>query len=181
MFALDETGLRLESENFYGWGPIGEPIEVESNGSHKGINVIGATEILREFRFYYSTYESKRGAEKGLKSVHVRKFIDKLMRLKEGQEVWIILDNSGAHKKVARECALEYGGRLHLLFLPPYSPELNPQENIWAGLKSYCRARKAYSSIKDLKDRVHRFAIYAYNTPSMVKRRVDPSRFFAAA
>ena len=29
----------------------------------------------------------------------------------------------------------EYGGKLRLFFLPPYSPELNPDEQVWRDLK----------------------------------------------
>ena len=47
----------------------------------------------------------------------------------------IILDNATFHKgEEIENIASRYG--LHLLYLPPYSPELNPVEKCWAILKS---------------------------------------------
>jgi transposase len=54
----------------------------------------------------------------------------------------LLLDNSSVHKsKLAittlEECGIKY------LFLPPYSPDLNPIELMWAWLKAYLRKAKA--------------------------------------
>jgi len=46
---MDETGLRTESENRRSWSPIGLSPILESNGSHAGLNIIGATEITKNF------------------------------------------------------------------------------------------------------------------------------------
>jgi transposase len=54
----------------------------------------------------------------------------------------VILDNLGSHKgKQARDAIRATGA--HLLFLPPYSPDLNPIEQVFAKLKHLipsCRA-----------------------------------------
>jgi transposase len=50
----------------------------------------------------------------------------------------VILDNLGSHKgKAARRTIREKGA--HLLFLPPYSPDLNPIEQLFAKLKHLMR------------------------------------------
>jgi len=50
----------------------------------------------------------------------------------------VILDNLGSHKgKPAREAIRAKGA--HLLFLPPYSPDLNPIEQVFAKLKHLLR------------------------------------------
>ena len=50
----------------------------------------------------------------------------------------VILDNLGSHKaKPAREAIRKAGGKL--VFLPPYSPDLNPIEQIFAKLKAMLR------------------------------------------
>ena len=51
----------------------------------------------------------------------------------------VILDNLGSHKgKPARNAIRATGA--HLLFLPPYSPDLNPIEQVFAKLKHLLRA-----------------------------------------
>ena len=51
----------------------------------------------------------------------------------------VILDNLGSHKgKPARNAIRAKGA--HLLFLPPYSPDLNPIEQVFAKLKHLIRA-----------------------------------------
>lgn len=57
LWAMDETGKRLELNNFYSWSPIGKPTEMERNGSHKGVNIIGATEVFNHFKFIYNIYK----------------------------------------------------------------------------------------------------------------------------
>jgi transposase len=50
----------------------------------------------------------------------------------------VIMDNLGSHKGKAIRQALRRAGA-HLLFLPPYSPDLNPIEQVFAKLKSQLR------------------------------------------
>jgi len=50
----------------------------------------------------------------------------------------VILDNLGSHKGEAVRRAIRKAGA-HLLFLPPYSPDLNPIEQVFAKLKTLLR------------------------------------------
>jgi len=50
----------------------------------------------------------------------------------------VILDNLGSHKGKAARRAIRAAGA-HLLFLPPYSPDLNPIEQLFAKLKHLLR------------------------------------------
>ena len=56
----------------------------------------------------------------------------------EGRRVYLVLDNAPWHKKAARlvqeEALPEYADireRMTMVFLPPYSPDLNPIEQVW--------------------------------------------------
>ena len=49
-----------------------------------------------------------------------------------------MLDNLGSHKGAAVRRAIREAGA-HLLFLPPYSPDLNPIEMMFAKLKTLLR------------------------------------------
>ena len=50
----------------------------------------------------------------------------------------IVMDNASFHRKEALREIIERKG-LRLIFLPPYSPELNPIEKYWAALKRKLR------------------------------------------
>ena len=52
----------------------------------------------------------------------------------------VILDNLPAHKSHAAEAAIKARGAW-MLFLPPYSPDLNPIEMAFAKLKAHLRRR----------------------------------------
>ena len=61
----------------------------------------------------------------------------------------VVMDNASFHRKAQLiPVAQKYGFRV--IFLPPYSPELNPIENFWAWLKRYLRSALAYSQSFDL-------------------------------
>jgi transposase len=50
----------------------------------------------------------------------------------------VVLDNLGSHKGMAVRAAIRAAGA-HLLFLPPYSPDLNPIEQVFSKLKHLMR------------------------------------------
>jgi transposase len=50
----------------------------------------------------------------------------------------VVADNLGSHKGAAARCAIEAAGA-ELRFLPPYSPDLNPIEQVFAKLKTLLR------------------------------------------
>lgn len=50
----------------------------------------------------------------------------------------VVMDNPGSHKTQAVRRAIRSAGA-HLLFLPPYSPDLNPIEQAFAKLKHWIR------------------------------------------
>jgi transposase len=51
----------------------------------------------------------------------------------------VILDNLAVHKQPEVRTAIERAGA-HLRFLPPYSPDFNPIEQVFAKLKAFLRA-----------------------------------------
>lgn len=63
-----------------------------------------------------------------------------LPTLKTGDVV--IMDNLGSHKGIAVRAALRTVGA-KLFFLPPYSPDLNPIEQVFAKLKTLLRKAEA--------------------------------------
>ena len=56
----------------------------------------------------------------------------------------VILDNLSAHKVVGIRERIEARGA-QLIYLPPYSPDLNPIEKAWSKFKQFLRSAKARS------------------------------------
>lgn len=66
----------------------------------------------------------------------------------------IVLDNASWHKKAVR-LAIEsntFAGKLLFLFLPPYSPDLNPIERVWRCTRRNRTHNRYFPSLKLLKD-----------------------------
>ena len=59
----------------------------------------------------------------------------------------VILDNLGSHKGQPARAAIRAAGA-HMIFLPPYSPDLNPIEQVFAKLKPILR-NMARSTVED--------------------------------
>ena len=53
----------------------------------------------------------------------------------------IIMDNASFHKRADTQLAITQAGHT-ILFLPPYSPDLNPIEHTWAQLKAIRRKKR---------------------------------------
>lgn len=60
--------------------------------------------------------------------------------------VVLVLDRAGWHLSKA----LQVPENITLLHLPPYSPELNPAERLWAFLKSHYLSHRVYQDYDDL-------------------------------
>jgi transposase len=54
----------------------------------------------------------------------------------------VVMDNLSSHKLAAIRASIE-GAGAELLYLPPYSPDMNPIEKAWAKLKELLRAAQA--------------------------------------
>ena len=62
----------------------------------------------------------------------------------------MIVDGAGWHKSNE----LKLPENLRLLFLPPYSPELNPQEHLWDELREKYFHNRAFDSLGALEDQL---------------------------
>lgn len=73
-------------------------------------------------------------------------------------KLFLVLDNSGWHTAKAVESYFEENKEtIHIEFLPPYSPELMPTEQVWKNLKQ-STANKFLHNKQELKNHVNREA-----------------------
>ena len=128
---IDESGIEEGACKEHGWSKIGEVIPAQRSGkTYQRLNIIAAQngrKALAPFTFYGS-------CNTDIFNLWVEKVL--LPELKPGQVV--ILDNATFHKSKKTKELIERAG-CQLLFLPPYSPDLNPIEKFWAKMKKWIR------------------------------------------
>lgn len=147
VYALDETGIRVESDNRASWSTVGVPPILEKNGSHTGINVVGSTCIFNNHHTVNDIYSS----QKSITSEEIKNHLEYLIEINPDKKVVVFLDNAKTHTSaVMQEFYLKSKTQLQLIFLPRYSPYMNPQENIWNHLKSKLFRPSSRSSIYEL-------------------------------
>lgn len=147
LYALDETGIRTESDIRRTWSKVGVSPILESNNSHEGLNLIGATEISKNFDTIIDAYSAKHS----IKSHEVEVFLERLLDANPGKKVYVLLDNAKFHtSKEIQDFANVHSEDLFLINTPRYSPALNPQENIWNKLKNCIFSPSAFTSIDEL-------------------------------
>ena len=67
-------------------------------------------------------------------------YVEQMLVPTLGSSDIVIMDNLASHKVRGVREAIEATGA-ELLYLPPYSPDLNPIENLFAKMKAYLRKR----------------------------------------
>ena len=174
IFFVDEAGVRSDYHSGTTWGRRGHTPIVSSTGARFGANLISAVSAQGQLRFMLT---------KGRVTAAV--FIDFLKRLLVGAEtpIFVIADGHPTHraKSVARYVAAQ-DGALALFFLPPYSPELNPDELVWSDLKAHGTGRRLITSPEQLRRTIVSHLRQLQKLPGLVRSffRAPTTRYACA-
>jgi transposase len=134
---IDETWTKTNMTRLRGWAPKGERlVDKVPHGRWKTATFLAA---LRNDRIDAPClFDGPINGERF--HAYVEQFL--VLTLKPGDVV--ILDNLGSHKgKAVRRAVRDVGA--HLMFLPKYSPDLNPIEQVFAKFKTLLRKAGARS------------------------------------
>lgn len=161
IFFGDEAGVRSDHHSGTTWAERGKTPIVSSTGARFGLNIISAVSAQGEFRFM--TVPGR---------VNSKVFIEFLKRLIHGTNppVFLIVDSHSAHRsKLVSQFVKTVEDRLRLFYLPPYSPELNPDEAVWNDLKNNALGRQSIKTVDDLKRKVLSFLGFLAKSPDRVR------------
>ena len=143
----DAAHIRSDHHAGRTWGKKGETPVVEATGARHGMSLISAITSKGRMRFMIK--------EKG--GVNADVFIEFLKRLLIGatRTIFLIVDRGPAHRAKKTKAFVEtLAGRLKLFFLPPYSPDRNPDELVWKHLKADTVGRMVVTDKADFKGKV---------------------------
>jgi transposase len=118
----DEASVRTDCHAGTIWAPVGQMPVVTGPAVRHAVKMVSAVGARGECSFEVH--------EGSMNAARFTGFPGKLLHDFD-RPVFLVVDGSSVHKaRKVRELAAGTQGRLELFFLPPYSPELNPDE--WA-------------------------------------------------
>lgn len=131
---LDESGVNTDMTRRYG-----RSLSNKRTVDSAPINTPTTTTILSSIRangkMAYTTYMGGTTAER------FRDYLEKVLLPTLDENAVIIMDNMRLHHAKDVTTFLNERG-VQYLYLPPYSPDLNPIEKLWSKLKSILRKLK---------------------------------------
>jgi transposase len=143
---LDEAGFNSNASYGRTWGPKGEKTVVIRKLIRKRINAVSI--VNEQGAFWYETYTGKFNSDLFLE------FLIKFLKYRK-KKVFLILDNLSIHKsKKVKHFLEENQHRIEFYFLPPYAPELNPDEYVWNYVKSNGVSKRPLKEDETIAERV---------------------------
>ena len=143
----DESGIGLQSHSGKTWGDIGTTPQVFVTGKRAGFNILSTVTAEGVLRF--SIEEGKIDSDKYIS------FLRQLVQNRTNPII-LIVDRAPFHRsKKVRDFVRSHRRKIRIYFLPAYSPELNPDEQVWNMVKSKKVGRKAAKTKSELKRKVN--------------------------
>ena len=145
IFWLDEASIRSDDPLQRTWGEKGKTPVVKTSGQRQSINAISA--LSNKGGFWYHVYDGKFNAAK---------CVECFKHFLKGRKtpVILIVDGHPVHKsKKVMEYIDSLEGRIEIVFLPPYAPDLNPDELVWNQMRNIGTSKKPLKKGESLKNR----------------------------
>src|ERR1700719_2513170 len=155
-------------------GYAGKPPVVRHTGKRFHLNMLSAISAKGELRFMTSR-----------KRLSAALFIEFLRRsiTNYPKKIFLVVDGLPAHKaKSVHRFVHQVKARLRLFFLPPYSPEINPDELVWNDVKNHGVARTLIRAPRDLHRAVSSRLRLLQKNPGKVRAffQMETTRYAAA-
>ena len=157
---IDESGLSEKCPVTRTWGLKGHTPVIQQSFTWKQISAVAG---LSWWRFYFRFFAG------AIRSAQIIEFLAALMK-QIARPLLIIWDGAGPHKsRAVRQWLEQQNGRIAIAFLPPYAPELNPVEAIWAYLKKHEIANFCPTRLDEVSDFARRRLKSMQRRPKLIR------------
>ena len=157
----DEAGVRSDYHSGTSWAPKGKTPVIRTTGSRHSLNLISAISAKGQMRFM--TIKGRLTAESFIN------FLERLMKNHE-KPIYLIVDGHPVHRSTRVKTFVESTeGKLKLFYLPPYSPELNPDEQVWNQLKNHRIGKMILKSLEDMTEKVQSSMRSIQRSPALIQ------------
>lgn len=169
----DASHLRSDFHAGTTWGEKGKTPIITKTGKRFGLSVISAINNRGEMRFLV--------VDGGVNSDQFITFLKRLV-FKAKNKIFLVVDRGPAHVSKKTKAFVEtIKDELALFYLPPYSPELNPDELVWNDLKNNTVGRSIVTDKNEFKTVVVKNMQRLKSNPEKIRSffRKDTCRYAA--
>jgi len=161
IYFLDEAGFTSEPVLGRTYGLKGHTPVVSTTGQRQKVNAISA--VNAKGAFWSQVYTG---------NFNAGRFVEFLKDFRRGGrgKVFMVVDGHPSHKaKVVAEYVRATKGQLEIHLLPPYAPDLNPDEFVWQHAKTNGAAKRPLKQNESLAERVRTDLAAIKSSPALVR------------
>jgi len=127
LYFEDESNISLTAFLGKTWSPRGKTPTQKVTGKRGGISAMSA--ISKQGALLFTLHEKR------IASDEIIHFLDQLLKHHMRRHVVVVMDQATPHTSKKTQNYIANQKRLHVFYLPPYSPDWNPDEKVWNHLK----------------------------------------------
>lgn len=129
LYCEDEASVCLTPLLGKTWAERGKPRKVPVTGGRASISAMSA--LSPKGRLVFRLHDRR------ITSLEVIDFLKQLLRQHPSRHIVVVMDQARPHTSKMTKAFIESRSRLHVFYLPPYSPDWNPDEKVWNYLKNH--------------------------------------------
>lgn len=152
ILAEDEASLYLQATTQVVWHPRGQTPLVRLHPGRDNVHFYGTLDLHTGKQFVM--------ASQLMNSEVTALYLQKLLLAYPNLPILLLWDRATWHRGPAIKAVLDNNPRMEILFFPPGSPDLNPQEHVWKKARENVSHNHSMTNLTDLS---HRFASYLDN------------------
>jgi transposase len=136
LYFQDESNVSLTAFLGKTWAMCGQTPRVPVTGKRGGVSAMSA--LSGQGRLLFRLFDKR------ICSGEVIHFLDQMLQFHKGRHLVVVMDQAPPHTSQMTRAYIEGQRRLHVYYLPKYSPDWNPDEKVWNHLKHHeLKAHKA--------------------------------------
>lgn len=149
---MDSCHPSMSTKLTYGWIKKGVDKPLETTASRTRINLVGALNLNNVANPIIASYDRINGGT----------IVDFLYFVRRHSHITgtihLILDQAGYHKSADVVSAARQLN-IRLIYLPPYSPNLNPIERLWKVMNQHARNNRFFKNANDFRKAIDNFFV----------------------
>ena len=165
LFFVDESMIGDYQAIHKTWFARGKQRIIKTDGKHQGVKLVGYLN--------YGTGEIYCEEHNSYDAEVFLKFLKNVMSQNTNGKTFIILDNARIHHaKLLQPFLKEDENVLELMFLPPYSPNLNLIEGLWKWMKEKVVYNVFYKTVAEIRENITGFLEVINADPEAIIQRL---------